>query len=189
MNFDDLLSRASEETLQSLFGSSAFSLVKLLDSRLATPTNLREVLVSIYSRESLLLSKDTRTILFELLRPKQAEILATILSPSDNEDVFQALKEVKIRRGSERERALFDFFELVVPSTEESEETPSSELAAPQYALFGHQRSAAAKVKQYLQKEPRRVLLHMPTGSGKTRTAMHIIADRLRSQEPTLVVW
>ena len=79
LNFDDLLSRASEETLQALFGSSAFRLVKLLDTRLATPTNLREVLVSIYSRESLLLSKDTRTILFELLRPKQAEILATIL--------------------------------------------------------------------------------------------------------------
>ena len=189
MNFDDLLSRASEETLQTLFGSSAFRLVKLLDTRLATPTNLREVLVSIYSRESLLLSKDTRTILFELLRPKQAEILATILSASDNENVFQALKEVKIRRGSERERALFDFFELVVPSTEESEETPSSDLAKPQYALFAHQRSAAGKVKQFLQKEPRRVLLHMPTGSGKTRTAMHIIADRLRAQEPTLVVW
>jgi len=189
LNFDDLLSRTDEETLQTLLGSSASRLVKLLDSRLATPTNLREVLVSIYSRESLLLSKDTRTILFELLRPKEAEILATILSASDNEDVFQALKEVKIRRRSERERALFDFFELVVPSTEESEETPSSDLAKPQYALFVHQRSAAAKVKQYLQKEPRRVLLHMPTGSGKTRTAMHIIADRLRSQEPTLVVW
>ena len=189
LNFDDLLSRADEETLQTLFGSAAFRLVKLLDSRLVTPTNLREVLVSIYSRESLLLSKDSRTILFELLRPKQAEILALILSVPDHEDVFQALKEVKIRRGSERERALFDFFELVVPSTEEPEETPSSELAAPQYALFAHQRSAAAKVKQFLQKEPRRVLLHMPTGSGKTRTAMHIIADRLRSQEPTLVVW
>ena len=70
LNFDDLLSRADEETLQTLFGSSAFRLVKLLDSRLVTPTNLREVLVSIYSRESLLLSKDSRTILFELLRPK-----------------------------------------------------------------------------------------------------------------------
>ncbi|HLO48532.1 MAG TPA: hypothetical protein VK211_08980, partial [Kamptonema sp.] len=115
MNFDELLSRADEETLQTIFGSSAFHLVKLLDSRLATSTNLREILVSIYSRESLLLSKDTRTILFELLRPRQAEILATILSASDHEDVFQGLKEVKIRRGSERERALFDFFELVVP--------------------------------------------------------------------------
>ena len=29
----------------------------------------------------------------------------------------------------------------------------------------------------------------MPTGSGKTRTAMNIIVDYLRSQEPSLIVW
>ena len=29
----------------------------------------------------------------------------------------------------------------------------------------------------------------MPTGAGKTRTAMHIIADHLRNYEPTLVIW
>ena len=29
----------------------------------------------------------------------------------------------------------------------------------------------------------------MPTGAGKTRTAMHVIADHLRSREPALVVW
>ena len=29
----------------------------------------------------------------------------------------------------------------------------------------------------------------MPTGAGKTRTAMHVIADHLRAREPGLVVW
>ncbi len=29
----------------------------------------------------------------------------------------------------------------------------------------------------------------MPTGAGKTRTAMNIISDHLRSHEPTLVIW
>lgn len=33
------------------------------------------------------------------------------------------------------------------------------------------------------------MLLHMPTGAGKTRTAMQIIADHLRAAEPALVVW
>jgi superfamily II DNA or RNA helicase len=68
-------------------------------------------------------------------------------------------------------------------------EVPSLEQIAPQYSLFAHQRHAAKQVKYYLQQEPRRVLLHMPTGAGKTRTAMNIIADHLRSHEPTLVVW
>jgi superfamily II DNA or RNA helicase len=44
-------------------------------------------------------------------------------------------------------------------------------------------------VKNYLSKAPRRVLLHLPTGAGKTRTAMNIIADHLRNNEPTLVIW
>lgn len=189
MNFDDLLSRADDETLQTLLGSAAIRLIKLLDSSLATPTRLREVLSGLHTRESLLLSKDSRDLLFELLRPKEAKILALILSAPDHSDVYQALKEVKIRRGSERERALFDFFELVVPQTEASVEVPSSELVAPKYPLFAHQRAAAQQVKQYLKQEPRRVLLHMPTGSGKTRTAMNIIADHLRSLESTLVVW
>ena len=32
-------------------------------------------------------------------------------------------------------------------------------------------------------------MLHMPTGSGKTRTAMHVIADILNSEDRSLVVW
>ncbi|MDA0210811.1 MULTISPECIES: DEAD/DEAH box helicase [Desertifilum] len=136
-----------------------------------------------------MLSKDTRSHLFELLRPKEAEILALILDAPDHRDVYQALKEVKIRRGSDRERALFDFFELNVPQPEVAIEVPSAELTTPQYSLFAHQRRAAQQVKKYLAQEPHRVLLHMPTGAGKTRTAMNIIADHLRSHEPTVVVW
>jgi superfamily II DNA or RNA helicase len=31
--------------------------------------------------------------------------------------------------------------------------------------------------------------MHMPTGSGKTRTAMHVIARHLQQYEPTVVCW
>lgn len=40
-----------------------------------------------------------------------------------------------------------------------------------------------------LNTHPHRVLLHMPTGAGKTRTAMNVIAEYLREVEPTVVVW
>ena len=33
------------------------------------------------------------------------------------------------------------------------------------------------------------LVLHMPTGSGKTRTAMHVIANHLRHNSPTVVCW
>jgi superfamily II DNA or RNA helicase len=189
LNINDLLSRADDETLQTLLGSAAVRLIKLLDPSLATPTNLREIFLTLHSPDSLLLSKDSRDILLELLRSKEAEILALILEAPERKNIYQALKEVKIRRGSERERALFDFFELSIPRTEVAIEAPPAELTAPKYPLFAHQRRAAQQVKHYLTQDPRRVLLHMPTGSGKTRTAMNIIADHLRSHEPTVVIW
>ncbi|MEK8171505.1 DEAD/DEAH box helicase family protein [Streptomyces sp. M19] len=52
-----------------------------------------------------------------------------------------------------------------------------------------HQRRAAARVKELLYDGPRRVVLHLPTGVGKTRTGMNLIADHLRQHEPALVVW
>lgn len=189
MKFEDLISRADDETLQNLLGSAVLRSLKLLDSSLTSPSRLREILLGLHSPESLLLNENSRKQLLELLRPEQAKILALILDAPSNSDIFKALGEVKIRKNSERERALFDFFELPLPKPEIIGENPSTEISQPQYGLFVHQRQAIHKVKQYLLQEPRRVLLHMPTGSGKTRTAMNVICDRLRFQEPTLIVW
>jgi len=48
----------------------------------------------------------------------------------------------------------------------------------------------AGKIYKMLKnKEPNRVLLHMPTGLGKTRTTMNVISEHLRENEPTLVIW
>jgi superfamily II DNA or RNA helicase len=59
----------------------------------------------------------------------------------------------------------------------------------PRYALFDHQRVAVRQVLDKLGRHPRRALLHMPTGSGKTRMAMTIVAEHLRSHEPTVACW
>jgi len=189
VNFSDILSRADDETLQAFLGSSVVRLLKLLDVSLATPTQLREILIGLHPPESLLLSQEYRNLLIELLRPEEAKILATILELPNRKDHFEHLREAKIRRGSKSEGALFDFFELRVPQPELIPEIPQPELSLPKYLLFDHQRQAAQRVKLSLTLGTKRVLLHMPTGSGKTRTAMSIIADHLRSIEPTLVIW
>ncbi len=184
-----MLSRADDGTLQVLLGNAAVRLIKLLDPSLVTPSRLREILMELHTPASLLLTKDSRAMLLDLLRPEQAKILATIMQVPLTGDIFETLKKTSIRHGSNRERALFDFFELELPQPEDSVQSSSLELAVSNYPLFAHQRIAARKVKNYFKQEPRRVLLHMPTGSGKTRTAMNIIADHLRSVEPTIVVW
>ena len=128
-------------------------------------------------------------VLFDLLPVQDANILRTILELPQHGEVYHQLKRLRVRRASERERALFNFFGLSAPIREVHEQTPAIRTASPRYSLFGFQRDAARRVSDALDSQPHRVLLHMPTGSGKTRTAISIIAEHLRRNEPTLVIW
>jgi len=190
LNLNDLLSKADEETLQKLLGSATFQLLKLLEPNLVHPSKLIETLLTLHTPEELLLSKEKRDLLFDLMTTEQAKILSIVLEAPVNQDLYQALKKVKISSYSETKKYLFNFFEVPHPSKNiNSNATPSVITNTPKYPLFIHQRQAAKKVKNYLSQPPRRVLLHLPTGAGKTRTAMSIIADHLRNNEPTLVIW
>ena len=188
MKLDNLLSRADDEALQQLLGGPALRLLMLLDPELVSPTRLRELIIELRSRAGLLLAAESRAILLDLLSPEQAKILITILHISDQNDIYQRLKTHSFRRTLDRE-VLFDFFELSLPQVEEYIQTPALEIGSCQYGLFQHQRRAATKIRKQLQRHPGRVLLHMPTGAGKTRTAMNVIAEHLRENEPTIVIW
>lgn len=188
MKFDLLLSRADDTTLQQLLGETPMRLLMLLDPGLATPTRLRDLIVGLNTCEGLLRNKESRNILFDLLPRSEAKILAQILR-IDEADPYQSLKQVNIGKGSRREEALFDFFELVVPETEAHKFAPSMEKGVAGYPLFTHQRTAVSRVHHNLNTPPYRTILHMPTGAGKTRTSMNVIAEHLRKREPTLVIW
>lgn len=184
-----LLSRADDETLAYLIGDEAMRLLLKLDPKLATPSNLREIAISLHSASGLLVTKDYRSRLFDLLKPDEVLILANILQISPQSDIYSALKNTRFLRGSDREKALFDFFEVVKPEEAFIEEIPSLKNNDCRYPLFAHQRHAIKEVQAKLVRHPYRVLLHMPTGAGKTRTTMNIITEHLRLNEPTLVIW
>ena len=81
-----------------------------------------------------------------------------------------------------------DFFglieERIVPPT-----VPPTDTINPEYGLFDHQRNVIQKLTPLLAQDERRAVLHLPTGVGKTRTAMHMVADWLCTYEPSVVVW
>ena len=58
----------------------------------------------------------------------------------------------------------------------------------PEYSLRHYQREAVVEAWQNL-KSHGRVLLHAPTGSGKTRMAMSVVSMHLRERGPTMVLW
>ena len=51
----------------------------------------------------------------------------------------------------------------------------------PTYSMFPHQIDVLKKTKNFLRKDPKRCIMHMPTGSGKTRTAINLICDHLKN--------
>ena len=189
MRFTDLLSRADDETLQLLLGKAPMKLLLTLAPQLATPQQIRNLILRIYSAEGLLLSTEKRQILLDLLPRENAEILHKVLGLPLDGNTYHQLKNARFRTGSDRERAIFDFFGLNVPLREVHEQSAATSNCIGNYSLFAHQRAAARDVNRALEKYPNRVVLHMPTGAGKTRVAMSVIADHLRKHEPTLVIW
>ena len=186
--FNQLLSRADDETLQYLVGPHAVRLLDALDPQLAAPAKLRQTCLQLHSPEALLTDAESRSYLLSLLRPEHAASLAGDLG-LDAESPYDALQTIRIRKNSIRQQYLFAFFGIV-PSDVETTNRPGSLVEiSPHYGLFDHQRIAQHEVLDALRSSERRVLLHMPTGAGKTRTALHVVASELRRRKSAVIVW
>jgi superfamily II DNA or RNA helicase len=189
MEFSSLLARADEKVLEALIGRDSLRLLHSIEEELTLPSSLREIVVDLRSPQNLLTDAESRSYLFDLLTENEARRLCSVLDINGNGDLYQLLKNARIYKNSSREELLFNFFNIDTPERKEIGEEPALKFHSPDYALFSYQRTAARKIKEYLRQDSGRVVLHMPTGSGKTRTAMHVIAEHLRRTEPGFVVW
>src|SRR5690606_691944 len=84
-----------------------------------------------------------------------------------------------------------------LPDSEPIDEPYSSQIE-PSYKLHRYQKNIKDKTVQYLlsTEHSNRLLIHMPTGAGKTKTAMEILCDYFRSRsvlggfdKSVFVVW
>ncbi|MBT3992496.1 MAG: DEAD/DEAH box helicase, partial [Gammaproteobacteria bacterium] len=68
---------------------------------------------------------------------------------------------------------------------------PSKEIVSPKTILFPHQRRAKDDVTRLLINGSDRLLLHMPTGAGKTRTSIEAIIDYWKacSNRGSNIIW
>lgn len=194
-SYETLLARADEETLGQLVGKSAVGLLRLLDPKLTRASVLRRVVTDLHEPSVLLRDPAARCSLLMLMRPHEAAAFVQGLSlpdtPANHADPYRQMASWKFKAGSRFEHRLNE--RLGIPATAKAPQKTHYEQHTlhlrPQYALFSHQRDAVARAGLALAQPPHRVLIHMPTGSGKTRVAMNVIADHLRQHEPSLVVW
>ncbi|RYG88128.1 MAG: DEAD/DEAH box helicase [Alphaproteobacteria bacterium] len=186
MNFEHFLTRADDQTLQDLLGAKVLRLLRALDPKGFTQGRQRAMLLEQSKAQTLLSTKAARNELLQLLRPAEAASLCRVLGLED-ESPFVALAAANFTTA--KVAGLLEFFELPPLIEERPTAKPSQTIVRPDHALFAHQDRAARDCIRMLSKDGRRVLLHMPTGAGKTRTAMHIIADQLRREPDKAVVW
>ncbi len=188
LKFDAVLSRGGTDALTDIFGSQLIELVTTLQKDKSSQADLRSLLIEVFSPEAILHNKDKRKKFLSLLREKEAIELASLLDINHNEDLFRELEKANLSKV--QLARLLEFFQIAtINESESTEEVKSFIQIQPKYSLFAHQRKAIANVLEVLEKSPHRVVLHMPTGAGKTRTAMNIISQYLRVNEPTLVLW
>jgi len=185
-----ILSRADTPTLMNWIGREAGELVHLLDRRLESPAKLSELVLGLRTEAGLLDDEASRRDLLDLLRPAEAEELIQIINGSGATvvDPYAALQAVDFRRGGPR-IALFAFFRVSIPAPTVVVTPPAVSICSPDYPLFAHQIDALERAHIALEGELGRALLHMPTGAGKTRTAMNLVADYLREGNRRVVVW
>ncbi|TLM88416.1 MAG: restriction endonuclease, partial [Actinobacteria bacterium] len=189
-NFSSLLARADESALQELIGRAALRLVGLLDPTYLTPGNMRSLVLSLRSPASLLQDPGSRSILTDLMTREDAGALLDALGAGDSPDPYAGLRALRVAQGSYAESKLFEFLGVPLPiEPDVAEAHEPIDKVRGDYPLFDYQRSVAARAFALLEKDPRRLLVHMPTGAGKTRTTMHLIARHLTTREPTLVLW
>ncbi|MCY3816199.1 MAG: DEAD/DEAH box helicase family protein [Gammaproteobacteria bacterium] len=143
--------------------------------------DLRRVARTLVDFDVLLGEPNGRKLVLGLVPdPKRAELEARLGRPIAAAQVSE-WTEPEVRR-------LRDFFGLVeeriLPPV-----VPPTDTITPTYGLFDHQRKAVCRLAPLLADDERRAVLHLPTGVGKTRTAMHVVAEVLRANEPSIVVW
>lgn len=183
ISVEAVLASAPIEYIRSLLGERTVSLLDLIEGGTASHERLRAVASSALEFDDLLAEPSWREkFLSQLPEPKVRELRHRLGLDDDEE----GLGDVAWTRAQLRE--LLSFLGLLVERVAE-EQSPGRLEVAPSYGLFPHQRRAVGRVMPLLYDNERRVVLHLPTGVGKTRTAMYLIAKHLREQEPTVVAW
>ena len=188
-SYDAMFARLDDQDVASILGRGAVRLIRALDPDRASETSLRTLAAEMYPSSVMLRDERKRNLLLESLPEEEANGLAEHLGLGATDNPWGAITRQPFRHGSDSEAALFEFFGQYTPADDPVEFPSAIEGLDADYGLFEYQRRAARDVLTALDSKPHRTMLHMPTGSGKTRTTMHVACERLRAKEPSLVIW
>ncbi len=136
----------------------------------------------------LLLNKNSRRLIIWKLNEDEVESLSSQLSANKSESAYK--KCVNFKYSGEKESILFNFFEVPLPERHAMEKKPDVEVISSSYSLHSYQKDIILESMCKLRSDDNpSLIIHMPTGSGKTRVAMSLISRILMERGKGLVVW
>ena len=194
MLIDDILSGFSDGELAALAGIDAVRCYEKITGDFvdksslirAVKTQLGFELVSQDSRRRLLIDRmsfdQVNTAIDEMMDGSAWEM-------SDNRDPYEVLA-VLSERWTPKFVKIMGFSGTLQAVSDASVGTQGILPVLCKYPLYPYQRSIVRKVSSLFDDGGgKRCLVHLPTGAGKTRTAMNIAAEHLRACEDGLVLW
>lgn len=188
----DKLYKVGEETLQSLIGEEITRLLFIVDEQSTTLDRLAELLESQYGN-TILLQPEIRSAVIQTLKKDEAIALAEkIIGAPPQSDPWKILEKQNYQFGKKALDDLYAWFEIKLPIAEIIEPPPPSTITIkPIYPLYDYQNEIVARALEAIQdeKRERRVLIHMPTGAGKTRCAMSLLSRFLIERPNRVVLW
>ncbi len=190
MKIKTLLLRLGNEKLVKLIDNEIFKVLQLRNKKLTNQNSLIDVILLLNSEKKLLTEKLSRDLLIDALKENEAELIAKLFK-INSKNVWKSLKDLNFKNKKIIELFL-NIFEIKIEEKKiiklEEDKTNPKQIE-PLYSLFNHQINVLNKVNEMLNQTNKRVLLHMPTGAGKTRTAINLICDYLKKNKNGLVVW
>lgn len=172
----------------------AEALIKLLPEDFkeafnAVPQNIflqyKEKIIETLDLNEFLMGESLCPILESLPKEKYKELLSTAGLKTDISPTH-AVYEFSDKK---RRSILTSFFGILGPSKIARAVSEVDIKAQSSYGLFPHQIKAVERIEGFLDMPPHCAILHMPTGAGKTRTALHYVCRYLTCNTNKVVVW
>jgi len=190
MKVKDLLLRLGTENLINFIDNDLFKILQIRDKSILKQKNFIETILKLNSEKKLLTDKDFRRILIESLKENEAKIIGKLFNLS-GKNIWKELNNINFKTKRNID-LLFKVFNVetnedIEQSSDVNKENPI--LIDPAYPLFEHQIEVLNQTNEYFKSPIKKVLLHMPTGAGKTRTAINLISEKLKNDTKYLVVW
>ena len=186
-DLSELVDQFSYDELSAVVGEDIIALVDAVSSSEEQATILRHIAAKLLQERTVefLVRSDIRAICLKALSFEKHRELADRLGFQD----IDMVRTFDPTIDANTWRKYREFFGIDTHGAKPFVIEPEKKVVRAKYGLFPHQRRVADRVYDAIKGGHGRVVLHMPTGAGKTRTAMHIVSQYMAMTEPSLIVW